>query len=883
MPADVFLSYARDPDAVHAAAVREALVARGVSVFLDRTDIATGERFTATLVDALLGARVVVVFADEAYFGRWYCLWEWRLARMPFLAAFNRGASDAEQRAALLGVVLAIPPKERPTALDRFPPTLREHNWPHAADAAAVVEMVVRQLALVPDTLADRLDALEPDGAATRRAEMLGAARLPAPHGLQGIDRAPLALPGSIGEHFVGRADDLWRIDDLLVTSIGGTPGAAALTGAISAMGGVGKTRLALEYLHRFGRTRFPGGLFWIDADLSDTLVEARQHEILQTLDASAPAIQVYRDPASGRDLVRDLVRAVERRASAQPVLVIVDNLPEPDLRLDAPPPPPLTRWWPALGSTATLVTARFDVSVAEGHAVAPLALRVLDEASAVRMLVDGCDERGRLTEGEWREVAEWVGRLPLVLSVLNGAQRGGGLDPHRLLAHARAGDGALDEADEAFGTLASYAHDASTRAVYRHASRALALSYELLTPEVQAAARLLATLAPAPIPLELVDALADRFPPAVRAALITRSFVTRLPGADGPLMFGVMHRVLAEFLRQCPDGDVPDDVLASEARDALLAVMTAEGCRAPAMWPLMSACLPHAEQIVRVPDARLAAMPEAAISGVVTLFVQAGLFLWSQGEYHRARTFEERAVAHGTRWLGPEHPDTLSSLGNLAETLRAQGDLAGARAKQEQVLAACQRVLGPEHPDTLTSLNNLAATLRAQGDLAGARAKQEQVLAARQRVLGPEHPDTLGSLNNLAATLRAQGDLAGARAKQEQVLAACQRVLGPEHPDTLTSLNNLAATLSAQGDHAGARSMKERVLAAQQHVLGSEHPDTLRSLNNLAVTLFYLRDLAGAERYMQQAYESRRRVLGETHPDTERSRQSLETIRVKM
>jgi len=35
-----------------------------------------------------------------------------------------------------------------------------------------------------------------------------------------------------------------------------------------------------------------------------------------------------------------------------------------------------------------------------------------------------------------------------------------------------------------------------------------------------------------------------------------------------------------------------------------------------------------------------------------------------------------------------------------------------GARGLHEQALAACRRVLGDEHPNTLTSMNNLAATL---------------------------------------------------------------------------------------------------------------------------------------------------------------------------
>ena len=53
--------------------------------------------------------------------------------------------------------------------------------------------------------------------------------------------------------------------------------------------------------------------------------------------------------------------------------------------------------------------------------------------------------------------------------------------------------------------------------------------------------------------------------------------------------------------------------------------------------------------------------------------------------------------------------------MSNLAETLCAQGDLAGARKLQEETLAIRRRVLGPEHPATLTSMNNLAETLRSR------------------------------------------------------------------------------------------------------------------------------------------------------------------------
>ena len=40
-----------------------------------------------------------------------------------------------------------------------------------------------------------------------------------------------------------------------------------------------------------------------------------------------------------------------------------------------------------------------------------------------------------------------------------------------------------------------------------------------------------------------------------------------------------------------------------------------------------------------------------------------------------------------------------------------------GARKLHEEALANGRRVLGPEHPQTLTMMSNLAVTLSAQGD----------------------------------------------------------------------------------------------------------------------------------------------------------------------
>ena len=55
-------------------------------------------------------------------------------------------------------------------------------------------------------------------------------------------------------------------------------------------------------------------------------------------------------------------------------------------------------------------------------------------------------------------------------------------------------------------------------------------------------------------------------------------------------------------------------------------------------------------------------------------------------------------------------------------------------------------RVLGEEHPDTLTSMNNLAFTIHSQGRNAEAVKLMTECVLLRIRVSGAEHPHTLSS-----------------------------------------------------------------------------------------------------------------------------------------
>ena len=65
---------------------------------------------------------------------------------------------------------------------------------------------------------------------------------------------------------------------------------------------------------------------------------------------------------------------------------------------------------------------------------------------------------------------------------------------------------------------------------------------------------------------------------------------------------------------------------------------------------------------------------------------------------------------------LGLEHPSTLARQNKIGNVLHLQGKYEEAEVIHRETLDVKTRVLGPELPDTLTSMANLVSTYRNQG-----------------------------------------------------------------------------------------------------------------------------------------------------------------------
>jgi serine/threonine protein kinase/tetratricopeptide (TPR) repeat protein len=204
-------------------------------------------------------------------------------------------------------------------------------------------------------------------------------------------------------------------------------------------------------------------------------------------------------------------------------------------------------------------------------------------------------------------------------------------------------------------------------------------------------------------------------------------------------------------------------------------------------------------------------------------------------GEAKIAEQQYEQARRLYSQHLGPEHPDTLASMHNLASSYFALGRHAEALKLEEETLEIQRRVLPKDHPNTLVSMIGLASSYAALSRHAEAIDLLVETLEIQRRVLPKDHPDTLWSMMNLANSYYAMRRHAEALKLDEETLAIRKRVLGPEHTDTLKSMHNLAASYAELGRNAEALKLFVETLEVQRRVLPKDHPDTLMSMVGLA------------------------------------------------
>jgi hypothetical protein len=220
--------------------------------------------------------------------------------------------------------------------------------------------------------------------AAARLLQTLPRDRVPAPALLPRGARMALR-PNPL---FVGRHADLqWLAVALKESQV------AAVTG----WGGVGKTQVAVEFVHRYGQF-FGGGVFW----LSFATAAGVSAEVAT---CGGPGHLGLRLDCGGLALEDQGRLVLAAWQDGRPRLLVFDNCEAPDL---------LAQWRPLSGPCRVLVTSR-RAAWPRVLAVRPVPLDVLSrEASVALLRQDRDDLSGAASDRD--AIADELGNLPLAL-----------------------------------------------------------------------------------------------------------------------------------------------------------------------------------------------------------------------------------------------------------------------------------------------------------------------------------------------------------------------------------------------------------------------------------------------------------------------------------
>jgi tetratricopeptide (TPR) repeat protein len=219
------------------------------------------------------------------------------------------------------------------------------------------------------------------------------------------------------------------------------------------------------------------------------------------------------------------------------------------------------------------------------------------------------------------------------------------------------------------------------------------------------------------------------------------------------------------------------------------------------------------------------------------------GLSFKYLGEAKAAVEQFELARALYATHRGPDHPDTLAVVNNLASGYEALGRQDDALRLREETLALRRARLGPDHPDTLASETNLASSYERLGRHDDALKLREETLRSTRARLGPDHADTLRGMNNLGISYTVLGRHEKAREIHEAALPLMKAQFGADHPNTLACRHNLAESYHALGRCGDALRLYEGTLELAKVKLPPDHEKTLLVMNNLAWLLATAQD----------------------------------------
>ncbi|KAL2802425.1 hypothetical protein BJX63DRAFT_437901 [Aspergillus granulosus] len=582
----------------------------------------------------------------------------------------------------------------------------------------------------------------------------------------KGIRHWVVSLPRN--PRFIGRRDEIMKLEELLAVQDG--PRRVAIT----SLGGVGKTQVALEVAYRIRFQDTECSVFWIPCT-SHAMVEQAFLNIAQTLGLLDVKLAD----------VKEQVKIYLSSERAERWLLVFDNADDTEMWLEANnTTPALEDFLPQSEQGLILFTTRNQKLAMKLAPFNIVRIPDLDQETAFQILRKTLANEDLLKDNiTAATLLEHLAFLPLAITQASAyiIENSINLSDYLALLQEQEQD-AVELLSEDFRDPGRY------KDIQNPVIATWLISFKQIQHQNQSAADYLSFMAcinPRNIPQSLLPLQTTTKQRLDALGILNAYSFTNSQGTEIN-----MHRLVHIATRNWLRNNKIFGHWVQRVADRMQEVFPDSHHTNRGLW---REYLPHALALVH--DNEFIEQQEQHIN----LIQNIAACLASDGRYFESEVLDNKLLEMDQRKHGAEHPDTLTSMGNLASTYRNQGRWNEAEKLEVQVMETRKTVLGAKHPSTLTSMANLASTYRNQGRWNEAEKLEVQVMETRKTVLGAEHPDTLTSMVNLAYTWKSQGRVLEALALLEESCQLRHKVLGPDHPSTWDAVDALD---DWQGEH---------------------------------------------------------------------------------
>ena len=684
-------------------------------------------------------------------------------------------------------------------------------------------ELAARQQQFIKDYAKDTRTLFYDYTDATKLLEEIGKMDIPR----TALAGKPANLPyASLGTLFKGRDEFLDQLRTQLTSEA-----AAIIKGhrTIHGMGGVGKTRAAIEYAWRNAEKY--SALLFVSADSAESLQ--------RNLAALCGPLVLNLPEQKEKDQNLQVEAALKWLQLHPGWFLIIDNVDTADAAEET------KALLQRLSAGHVVITSRLsDWS----DQVTALDLDVLSDAASIEFLNERTAERRSKQPDDDATVARLVRVLDCLALALEQA---GALISHERLSYARY----LEMWEFARPTALAW-HD-EEKMKY---PRSLAVTYETSVAQLSNAAkeffRELSWLAPDPLPRNTLDALPDPADARRHLSELDHLHLVRFQ-QDGKSF--TVHRLVQEITRQKQGTSLapPPLVTALKWVDGLF-VGDGQDVRT---WPVLDQLASHAQAVASFADGHAITDPTSQLMSAV------GVLLTAKAQHRTAEIFMRRALAIDDQSVGTMHPYVARDLNNLAALLMVTNRMAEAEPMMHLAVSIDLQTYGPMHSALGRDFNNLAQLLQNTNRLAQAEPLLRRVLAIAEQS-GSGDSEVAMPLCNLARLLYDTNRLAEAEPLLRRAIPIFERSYGITHPHLATALNNLAQLLQDTNRLEEAESLMRRALDIDEKAYGPDHPAVAENLNSLAGLLYVTKRMAEAERLLRRALVIHERRYGPEHPN---------------